>query len=151
MQRQYRSSRRSRTLLTQFIPDVTQNRVPIIQEIQKTVEIPRAQFMPVMTHDRCLRLKRPCSSHVFRTLRGSSMSQCVQRTMQVPQIPCLDPVEDVPVAILHQVLTIQTVHKMVEAPQSQHLDRAVDVVVMQRRTPVIQRVTTAPGIPCAVH
>ena len=78
--------------------------------------------------------------------------QTEQKTIDVPQIQCLEPLVDVPVVtqqtaeilvvMLKQVPTLQRIQKMVEVPQIQYIDKVVDAPVEMQLTPEMQHVAS---------
>ena len=108
---------------------MTQRQEPSLEKIQKTAEIPQAQFIP-LRH------------------RTGTCDSGVQKTVELPQVQRTERILDVTVVIPHQVPTIWTVKQMVDVPQCQYLDPVVDVpVAMKRPTSLILQVTGTADIP----
>ena len=78
--------------------------------------------------------------------------QTEQKTIDVPQIQCLEPLVDVPVVtqqtaeipvvMLKQVPTLQRIQKMVEVLQIQYIDKVVDAPVNMQPAPEMDHVAS---------
>ena len=78
--------------------------------------------------------------------------QTEQKTIDVPQIQCLEPLVDVsvvtqqtveiPVIMLKQVPTLQRIQKMVEVPQIQYIDKVVDALVEMQSASEVEHVAS---------
>ena len=134
---------------------VRQSRVPTIQPVQKTVEVPQVQFLDRMidvpieetkilqrTTERVMDIPVPQvaeeSIEMFNVLSQDHVQQRnVERTIE----ETIDvPVTRVMEKTIEGVKQIPQVQKTVEVPQIQFIDEAVDVpVVMRRQVPVVQK------------
>ena len=82
--------------------------------------------------------------------------QTEQKTIDVPQIQCLEPLVDVPVVtqqtaeipvvMLKQAPTLQGIQKMVEVPQIQYIDKVVDAPVEMQPAPELEHVASTLAI-----
>ena len=78
--------------------------------------------------------------------------QTEQKTIDVPQIRCLEPLVDVPVVtqqtaeipvvMLKQAPTLHRIQKMVEVPQIQYIDKVVDAPVEMQSSPEMEHVAS---------
>ena len=79
--------------------------VPMIQTVQKTVDVPQLQFLNKVD-DTPVALQRQIP-----------MVQAVQKTMKISQLQCVDKVVDDPVEHVVHVPQLQVVEKIVEIPE----------------------------------
>ena len=99
-----------------------QRQLPTIQTVQKTVEVLQSQYL-----DRVVEVAMQCQSSMIRTA-------------EIPQVPFLGRILDVPVVMQGQVPTFQKVQKTVKVAHLQYIDRIVDVpVVCNTKRPPFRR------------
>ena len=94
-------------------------KVPQVQVMAETAEIPQAQFLD-KAGDMLVGIQR----HVL-------MAQTVQKTVEVPPLQFTDKVSDIPVEAPRQISPmVQTVQKTIETQQLQCIDKVSDVPVV---------------------
>ena len=74
------------------------------------------------------------------------IAQIVQKTIEIPQLHCIDNVIDVPVVEVVQVPQVQVMEKTVEIPQLHVVEKIVEIVQFQtvQRTQTFESLGTAP-------
>merc|ERR1712196_350581 len=116
------------------VPVTKQRGVPMVQTVQRPVEVPQIQYVDEV-------VEVPVTKQ-----RQVPMVQTVQRPVEVPQVQIIDEVVDVPVTKQRHVPQVQTVEKVVEIPQLQVVERVVEAPQVGQTVQGAQR---AVNIPCA--
>ena len=96
------------------VPVVLQRQVPVIQQVQKTVEIPQVQHTGKII------------DVSVATQRGVPTMQAVQKTVDVPQVRFLDPVVDIPVSMQRQAPRV--VEETIDVPISRAKEEILEAV-----------------------
>ena len=91
-----------------------QRQVPVIQQVQKTVEIPQVQYTGKII------------DVSVATQRGVPTTQTVQKTAEAPQTQFLHRGEDVPVVMQRQAP--RTVEEIIDVPFSRVTEKITEVV-----------------------
>ena len=113
---------------------VMQRLVPMVQPVQKTMELSPLQFIDKV-------VDVPVAA-----LRQIHMNQNVQKIIEIPQLQFTDKVVDVPVVLVVQFPRVQVAEGAVEIPQLQVVEKMVETPVIQtfQGTQISEHLCTTP-------